>query len=118
MHSVEGLCRGSSGGQQTFFNNGDIKCAYNTLVRHDQPFVLTLVVKPAKKILDDIDPRQLLVIGMYDCPWCCGIMGVCEHLVARQAVFFPFLERKLVESAYFPLRKRVFFAIVHPLRLL
>ena len=39
---------------------------------------------------------------------------MCEHFVACQAVFFPFLDRVLVKRAYFPLRQRVLLAILQP----
>ena len=51
---------------------------YNLRVWMDQPLLFVGVVKPAEQIIDDIQPRQTLVVGALQILW----RHACAAMVA------------------------------------
>ena len=90
----------------------NVVCKYDLRVRPDQPLILAGVVKPAEQILDDVEPRQTLVVGAHQSPRRHRVMRARQHLVAGQAVGFPVLDRLVVDRTDFPLLERVRFPVL------
>ncbi|MNZ96418.1 hypothetical protein D3C78_1156100 [compost metagenome] len=68
-------------------------------------------MQPVEQILDEIEPRQALVVGAHQRPRRRRRMRARQHLVAGLAVGLPLLERLVVDRAGFPLLERIRLAL-------